>query len=333
MKNILCICIKMYKLRDWVDETQLCETLSDNERAVEYLENHEHLIVENNIFKNENAIHIIEKRIQKDFYRLINYNKNAVNFLRNNPQYIKYDIICLYAHGIEFVDELIKNNELDKIHWGTLSGNPAAMHILNDPKYYEYIQWQTIVGNKNAVELVKNNLHMVEKYWFDICTQPHLMDIIEQNMDKVDWDGLSQNYNAIHILEKNLDKIYWNKLSENYNAIHILEQNIDKISVERLCWNKNGFQLLLRLNHAFRDDCIYNIHIVFNYFDYCEKNNIPFNLISYLSKYGYTEKHMEFLKHNNNHVYLSKNPNIFEYDYKRMRETRQALLWYNDIKK
>jgi hypothetical protein len=42
---------------------------------------------------------------------------------------------------------------------------------------------------------------------------------------------------------------------------------------------------------------------------------------------------MEFLKHNHYYPYLSMNRNIFEYDYKRMRETRQSLLWYNDIKK
>jgi len=42
---------------------------------------------------------------------------------------------------------------------------------------------------------------------------------------------------------------------------------------------------------------------------------------------------MEILQHNNYYSLLSANPNIFEYDYKRMRETRQSLLWYNDIKK
>jgi len=303
----------MYKLRDWVDETKLSKRLYINERAVEYLENHEHLIDNHNIFFNENAIHIIEKRIQYDMHGFINYNKNAVNFLKNNRQYIDYNILCKYGHGIEFVDELIKNNELDKINWYGLSENPAAMHILNDPKYYEYIEWKYIIKNKNAVELVKNNLHMVENYWFDICRQPHLIDIIEQNMDK----------------------IHWNSLSENYNAIHILEKNMDNIDIEYLCENKNGFQLLLQLNHVFGDDddFMYDENIIFDYFDYCEKHNISFNFISDLSECGYTEKHMEFLKHNNDHYYLSTNPNIFEYDYKRMRETRQALLWYNDIKK
>jgi len=301
----------MYKLRDWVDEDELCETLSMNERAVEYLENHERLIDIFLIFQNEQAIYIIEKRIQYDEYGDVNFNKNAVNFLRNNRQYIHYDILCKYEYGIEFVDELIKHNQLEKINWYHLSMNPAAMHILNNPKYYKYIDWCHIIYNKNAVELVKNNLHMVEKYLDVIFYQPHLMDIIEQNMDKIDWCMLSRNYNAIHILEKNLDRV----------------------NIRELCKNKNGFQLLLQLNHVFNDDYIYHKNIVFEYFDYCEKNNIQFNFIKNLSEYGYTEKHMDFLKHNYNYHNLSKNPNIFEYDYKRMRETRQSLLWYNDIKK
>jgi len=301
----------MYKLRDWVDETQLTDNLSRNERAVEYLENHEHLIDDVHIFLNENAIHIIEKRIKHDKWTLVTYNKNAVNFLRNNQQYINYNKMCFNIYGIEFVDELIKNNKIKKINWYELSINQAAMHILNDPKYYEYIDWLGLLFNKNAVEIVKNNLHMIDKFWKYICIQPHLIDIIGQNMNKIDW----------------------NTLSSNYNAIRILEKNMDKIDIEKLCYNKNGFQLLLRLNHVFDDDNYYNEKIVLEYFDYCEKYNIPFNLIEHLSKYGYAEKHMEFLKHNNDHWYLSMNPNIFEYDYKRMRETRRSLLWYNDIKK
>jgi hypothetical protein len=313
MNFYLCIWFKMYKLRDWVDEKRLKGNLSLNERAVEYLENHEILIDNCEIFSNENAIHIIEKRIHYLEHVGINYNKNAVNFLRNNRQYIDYRVLCGKEHGIEFVDELIKKNELEKIDWSMLSRNPAAMHILNDPKYYKYIDWGNILHNKNAVKLVKNNLHrIVIQYWYLLCEQPHLIEIIEQHMNNINWYSLSVNYNAMHILEK----------------------NIEKINIEILCYNKNGFQLLLQLNHVFDDDnVIYDKNIVLEYFDYCENNNKEFNLIQQLSEHCYTEKHMEFLKHNNDYYYLSMNPNIFEYDYKRMRETRQSLLWYNDIKK
>jgi len=302
----------MYKLKDWVDETKLENSLSCNERAVEYLENHEHLIDDCYILENVNAIHIIEKIIPYaiDTYWNVNFNKNAVNFLRNNPKYIDYTTICNFEHGIEFVDELIKKNELDKIKWVMLSINPAAMHILNNPKYYKYIVWENFILNENSIEFVKNNVDLLDEYWYYICKAAHLIDIVEQHMDKINWNGLSFNCNAIHILEK----------------------NIDKINADNLCLNKNGFGLLLRLNHNF-EDSHYHPNIVFDYFDYCDKNNISFNIIKILSRKGYTEKHMEFLKHTNNYEWLSMNPNIFEYDYTRMRETRQSLLWYNDIKK
>jgi hypothetical protein len=50
--------------------------------------------------------------------------------------------------------------------------------------------------------------------------------------DKLKWDYLSLNPHpqAIKMLEENLDKINWNFLSENPEAIHILFTNKDKIN-------------------------------------------------------------------------------------------------------
>jgi len=250
-EKYLCIWFKMYKLRDWVDETRLTISLSCNDRAVEYLENHEHLIDNYHIFKNENAIHIIEKRMKYEYSYMMNYNANAVNFLRNNPQYINYEMLCEVEHGIKIIDEIIKNNKIRTIEldWDRLSENCYAMHILTNPKYFQFINWCHILYNKNAAELVKNNLHEVSSKWYTICEQPHLIDLIEQNMDKINWQALSHNYNAIHILEKNINKIH----------------------VDGLCFNKNGFNLLLKLHHNFNNNKWYDKNIVFEYFDYCEK--------------------------------------------------------------
>jgi hypothetical protein len=38
-----------------------------------------------------------------------------------------------------------------------------------------------------------------------------------------------------------LDKVNWQSLSRNPNAIHILEQNLDKVDWESLCLNTNIF--------------------------------------------------------------------------------------------
>ena len=44
-----------------------------------------------------------------------------------------------------------------------------------------------------------------------------LLANLKQNPDKIDWDELSENPNAIHILEQNHDKIDWSYFSINPN--------------------------------------------------------------------------------------------------------------------
>jgi hypothetical protein len=38
---------------------------------------------------------------------------------------------------------------------------------------------------------------------------------LEQNREKIDWNWLSKNPNAIHLLEQNPEKIDWHYLSKN----------------------------------------------------------------------------------------------------------------------
>jgi hypothetical protein len=77
---------------------------------------------------------------------------------------------------------------------------------------------------------------------------------LEANPDKIDWDMLSTNPNAIHLLEANPDKINMCWLSENPNAIHLISKMLDEIDVishvnfpvcvSRLLRNPNAIQLL-----------------------------------------------------------------------------------------
>ena len=61
-------------------------------------------------------------------------------------------------------------------------------------------------------------------------------------IDKVDWDELSINPNAIHIIENNLDKVKWPWLSRNPNAMHIIEKNLDKVNWYWFSMNPNIFE-------------------------------------------------------------------------------------------
>ena len=73
--------------------------------------------------------------------------------------------------------------------------------------------------------------------WNCLSRNLNAVDLLEKNLDKIRWGLLSSNPNALHLLERNLDKIDWVRLSSNPSAIHLLERNLDKINW--MCLSKN----------------------------------------------------------------------------------------------
>ena len=67
------------------------------------------------------------------------------------------------------------------------------------------------------------------------------MSLLKENQNKIDWDNLSLNSNAISLLKENKDKIDWFNLSLNPNAIELLKENQDKIHWSNFSRNPNIF--------------------------------------------------------------------------------------------
>jgi hypothetical protein len=98
---------------------------------------------------------------------------------------------------------------------------------------------------------------ILDKFAEILPTKYVLLDWIDK--DKLDWDNLSKNPNAIDLLEDRIEyensltdaqfhqlqkKINWNDLSKNSNAINLLTENQDKINWKLLCLNPNAIELL-----------------------------------------------------------------------------------------
>jgi len=83
---------------------------------------------------------------------------------------------------------------------------------------------------------------ILEKFAEILPTKYVLLDWIDK--DKLDWDSLCLNLNAIDLLENNQDKVNWSKLSSNHNAIDLLENNQDKVNWSKLSSNHNAIDLI-----------------------------------------------------------------------------------------
>jgi len=95
--------------------------------------------------------------------------------------------------------------------------------------------------------------------WNELSLNPNAIDLLEENYDNIYWDKLSLNPNAIELLKKQVEyeqsltaiehinlrtKIDWYSLSTNPSAIDLLIANPTKIIWDELCLNTNAIDLL-----------------------------------------------------------------------------------------
>lgn len=180
-----------------------------------------------------------------------NKSLGAIEILKaeynNNPNSKKINWYVLSSNPYA-IDLLIDKNDIDwvefskiqspkaikileanpeKICWETLSGNPYAINLIKERIKYEnslskeeydnlqkIIDWEILSSNPKAITLIKNKLEKEKKLSLE-----EYNDLLDS--EKISWDELSGNPNAIKLLKAeynknpNSTKINWKKLSAN----------------------------------------------------------------------------------------------------------------------
>ena len=151
--------------------------------------------------------------------------------------------------------------DINKLDWDDMMHtNPILFYpilikhlkknLKQDERVKQYIKlatdnyWNNLSGFKNdiAMKFLKENHNKIN--WDILSENPNAIDILNENKDKINWYALSKNPNAISILKEYPEKIKWFQLSENPNAISILKVNQNKINWRKLSSNPNAIELL-----------------------------------------------------------------------------------------
>jgi hypothetical protein len=245
-------------------------------------------------------------------------NVNAIQFLDKNPIFISWYELSNNPHAIPILEK-----NIDKIDWCYLSSNENAISILlKYPKkinnYYLslnpnahliykkypdkifYANWVFLSKNCNNMCFLESYLHKID--WLYLSMNEHAVSLLEKHLDKINWYFLSYNSNAISLIETNFDKINWFYLSMNKNAIHILNKNMDKLHFNLYCKNTNAnMDIISKTLKSINDEIM-----ILNHWLSLSGNPNAISLI-------------KSNKDKINWFMLSKNPNIFEYDYFTMK--------------
>ena len=186
---------------------------------------------------------------------------------------------------------LLKYSGLRKSHWWPYlfenSSIGAYNIIIQD---YWMMEWNNLCSNTNpdALRILEENIKNIN--WRKISSNSSAMFILQKHLNKINWDSFSKNSHpeAIQILKETPDKICWKALSENSNseAIQMLKENPDKICWRYLCVNSNP-------------KCIELFEI-------------------YYEKYNSSLQYNDIINYGNI-TNILKNPNIFVYNYNKMK--------------
>ena len=149
----------------------------------------------------------------------------------NLPEELREKIVEIYE---EILTPLLRDwIPIDNLSWEKLSLNINAVKLLDENP--NNIDWLNLSGNRNpyAVDLIKkyaiDNKELEDKIdWNILSSNPNAIDLLEtqikKDIDSISWYLLAENPEAIGILKNYREKIIWNALSSNPNAIDLLRE-------------------------------------------------------------------------------------------------------------
>jgi hypothetical protein len=232
----------------------------------------------NSLSRNSNAIHLLEKNLDKIDWNELSFNPNAIHLFEKYPEKINWLFLSTNSNAIHLLNRYINNIYskfgyfyIIKYNWKDILSTQSCIIIYDSIKdtiyentkyiitqfirYTFFVICGTIIKyyNTNKIKNMTfiNLKNMLKGYCVGILISPFWLwlsyfQFIEHLWYEynVSWHHLSINPNAISILEKYPNLIVWRQLSRNANAIHLLEKNLSKVDWNELSINPNAIHLL-----------------------------------------------------------------------------------------
>jgi hypothetical protein len=274
------------------------------------------------------------------------------SLLQNTSPEVKYLIEKYIEKHVESISSM-KLYE-SKTNWNLISMNPHSKRILE--KYPGNIAWNTLSANTSewAMELLEKHPEKIDYDFLSTNKSSWAMELLEKHPKNIEWGSLSENpcSSAQKILQTYPEKIVWVRMARNKSvwAVQMMEEELYKNPINsQMLWMcymcMNPYARTLLENHI-KKEPKFKIHYgclsqnpsewaVKLLEEECErnpeKNNIdwymlvenPCPLAMDLLEKKYLVRDPEIKSRN---LYgLSANPNIFVYDYQKMKEPKNQL--------
>ncbi|EKX31852.1 hypothetical protein GUITHDRAFT_149032 [Guillardia theta CCMP2712] len=159
----------------------------------------------------EDAIQLLRDNLDKVDWRVLSANKGAIDILKDNLDNVYWSELSKNENAIE-----ILKAKPDKVVHDSLwfNNNPEAADIL-DVSRCDPVPPLTI---NNFLKREEKDL-IEENAWNEICMNPFAEKIVKDNMDNIEWNGISYNKSdwAYDLLMENKKNIVYSGVLNNSN--------------------------------------------------------------------------------------------------------------------
>ena len=170
--------------------------------------------------------------------QILNVNKYAVKILEQHPEYLCYDLL--------YMNESPEARDLQK-----------SIYKL-DPYYY----LSSLCNNESNIldTYLQEDLPLVSTHFSMLSAYPRAIPYLRKHINKINWNTLSSNEDAMDFLESFPEKISYRSLCSNPNpkAIALLKDNLDKVHWAYLSGNScdEAIDILIENPHHIKFRCL-----------------------------------------------------------------------------
>jgi len=195
------------------------QVICENPNAINFIEKKLKYIGRNGwlyLSANPNAIELIKKNMDDVELNWLCYNRNAFDIIKKKFNYILNDnfyLSYLSSNKNPKIIELIKKN-FNKIKnknylLDYIASNPLAIDLIEENiNNLSNSAWSMLSGNSAAIHLIEKNMDKI--CWQRLSRNPAALHILEQNYDNISWEDLLEfntNPKKIYFIEKELKKL------------------------------------------------------------------------------------------------------------------------------
>ena len=227
---------------------------------------------------NPNVLELLEENIDKLDWMCLSRNPGAIPIIESHMDRVYIEDLCINPNAIH----LLEKCPLHDLNFHYLAQNHNAFHLItkhisdiiknNGYQYFYYIM--VLLAQQPVPYIVE---YIIDNMWIGDTSygEPSLaLDTISESFQI--WLGLFKNPCAVPFLEKHKDRIDWDLLAYNPNALHLLKEHVAE-SPYPMCWERlgnnqhacwlistynetNTFDRSTVLKTAYRLTCIANTH-------------------------------------------------------------------------